>query len=331
MPAAVAVTLSLQTRAQLFSHLAAMEKAGVPVERALLSLSVPARASAALRSLQKQIGAGSDMASAGQRSGLFSPLESNLLRAAQASGCLAAVYQRLAERYAHQAQQAAAMKSRLLMPAAVLGLALFIQPLPALVGGQLSPAAYLWQCLWPLLLLALLYQLGRWLFARDGQTATRATSLDRLLGYVPVLGTASIRRNLRDFFDSLGLLLEAGVPLLDALPKASATLRNLDLREQFAHLGAAVQRGQSLAQALAALDFPGLPLALGLVRTGEASGTLPASLLSYAALETQKLDNLTELLATWLPRLLYAGVILWMAYGLLTGGGFGPRLPAELG
>lgn len=331
MPAAVAVTLSLQTRAQLFSHLAAMEKAGVPVERALLSLSVPARANAALHSLQKQIAAGSDMASAGQRSGLFSPLESNLLRAAQASGCLAAVYQRLAERYMHQAQQVAAVKSRLLMPAAVLGLALFIQPLPALVGGQLSPVAYLWQCLWPLLLLALLYQLGRWLFARDGQAATRASSLDRLLGYVPLLGTANIRRNLRDFFDSLGLLLEAGVPLLDALPKAGATLRNLALRAQFAQLGAAVQRGQSLAQALAALDFPGQPLALGLVRTGEASGTLPASLLSYAALETQKLDNLTEQLATWLPRLLYAGVMLWMAYGLLTGGGFGPRLPAELG
>ncbi|MGB4073844.1 type II secretion system F family protein [Pseudomonas sp.] len=327
----VAAILSLQTRAQLFGHLAAMEKAGVPVERALLSLSVPARARAALDRLQKQIAGGSDMASAGLRSGLFSPLESNLLHAAQTSGCMAAVYQRLAERYTHRAQQAAAIKSRLLMPAAVLGLALFIQPLPALVGGQLSPVAYLWQCLWPLLLLAVLYQLGRWLFARDGQAATRATPLDQLQGYVPLLGTASIRRNLRDFFDSLGLLLDAGVPLLDALPKAAATLRSLALRTQFAQLGAAVQRGQSLAQALTALDFPGQPLLLGLVRTGEASGTLPASLLRYAALETQKLDSLTEQLATWLPRLLYAGVMLWMAYGLLTGAGFGPRLPAELG
>lgn len=323
MPAAV--PLSLQTRAQLFNHLAAMEKAGVAAEQALLSLSLPKRANAALQRLQAQISGGRDMASAGLRCGVFSPLESSLLHAAQAGGCLAAVYQRLAERYTHQAQQAAALQSRLLMPAAVLGLALFIQPLPALVGGQLGVGSYLWQCLWPLLLLAALYQLGRWLFTRDSQSATRAAALDRLLGYVPVFGTASIQRNLRDFFDSLGLLLEAGVPLLDALPKAGATLRSLALRRQFAQLGAAVRRGQSLAQALAALDFPGQPLLLGLVRTGEASGTLAASLLRYADLESQKLDSLTEQLATWIPRLLYAAVMLWMAYGLLTGAGFGPR------
>ena len=58
---------------------------------------------------------------------------------------------------------------------------------------------------------------------------------------------------------------------------------------------------------------------------------MPASLLNYAGVETQKLDSLTEQLAAWLPRVLYAGVMLWMAYGLLTGAGFGPRLPADLG
>ena len=76
MPATAAVTLSLQTRAQLFSHLGAMEKAGVPVERALLSLSVPPRASAALGSLQKQIAGGSDMASAAHPSGSSASKES---------------------------------------------------------------------------------------------------------------------------------------------------------------------------------------------------------------------------------------------------------------
>ena len=187
MPTPRPALLDLAARAQLFGHLAAMEKAGVPVEQALLSLQVPARAKAALASLQTQIAGGSDMASAGLRSGLFTQLDSTLLRAAQASGCLAAVYQRLAERYNHRAQQTAAVKSRLLMPAAVLVLALFIQPLPALVGGQLSIVGYLWGVLWPLLLLGALYGLGRGLYVRrEHAPAGAASPLDGLWASVPL-------------------------------------------------------------------------------------------------------------------------------------------------
>ena len=331
MPTSGPVLLDLAARAQLFGHLAAMEKAGVPVERALLSVQVPARARTALANLRTQIAGGSDMASAGLRSGLFTQLDSTLLHAAQASGCLAAVYQRLAKRYNHRAQQAAAVKSRLLMPAAVLVLALFIQPLPALVGGQLGIVGYLWGVFWPLLTLGALYVLGRGLYRRrEHAPAGAASPFDGLLASMPILGSALLRRNLRDFFDSLGLMLEAGMPMLEALPKACAVISHAPLRKRFGSVQMAIQRGQGLAQALASVDFPGQGLALGLIRTGEASGTLPASLLNYAGVETQKLDSLAEQLATWLPRLLYAGVMLWMAYGLLTGVGFGPRLPVEL-
>src|SRR3990167_2827654 len=332
MPTSRPALLDLAARAQLFGHLAAMEKAGVPVERALLSAQVPVRARAALANQQTQIAGGGDMASAWLRSGLFTQLDSTLLHAAQVSGCLEAVYQRLADRYNHRAQQVAAVKSRLLMPAAVLVLALFIQPLPALVGGQLSIAGYLWGVLAPLLVLGALYGLGRGLYLRrEHAPAGAASPLDGLLASLPIVGPALLRRNLRDFFDSLGLMLEAGMPMLEALPKACAVNSHAPLRRRFSSVKVAIQRGQGLAQALASVDFPGQGLALGLIRTGEASGTLPASLLNYAGVETQKLDSLTEQLATWLPRVLYAGVMLWMAYGLLTGAGFGPRLPADLG
>lgn len=332
MPRSPSVALDFASRAQLFGHLAAMEKAGVPVAQALLSVALPGHAKAALQGLQVQVAGGRDMASAGLRSGLLTPLDSSLLGAAQASGCLAAIYQRLAERYAHRARQVAAVKSRLLMPAAVLVLALLIQPLPALVGGQLSLAGYLWGVLWPLLVLGMLYALGRGLYRRsESAPVGMVSSSAGLLASVPILGPTLLRRNLRDFFDSLGLMLEAGMPMLEALPKACAVIRHAPLRKRLSSVQLAVQRGQSLAQALASVDFPGQGLALGLIRTGEASGTLPASLLNYAGVETQKLDSLVEQLATWLPRLLYAAVMLWMAYGLLTGTGFGPRLPADLG
>lgn len=324
------VHLDQSVRAQFFTHLGAMEQAGVPVERSLASLNLPVRADMALASLRKQLAAGSDIASAGLRTGLLSPLDSSLIGAAQASGSLATVYRRLAERYAHKAQQTAALKSRLLMPMAVLILALFIQPLPALVGGQLSILGYLWVCLWPLLLLAGLYQCGRQLSRQRQQSAAGGAVLDRLLPRLPLFGAAYARGNVRDFVESLGLMLEAGMSMLEALPKACATVSNAPLRRQFAGLQASIQGGQSLTAAMTNLDFPNKALLLGLIRTGEASGTLPASLLRYADMQSQQLDSQREQWAIWLPRLFYAGVMLWMAYGLLTGGGFGPRLPAEL-
>lgn len=325
------VALDFAGRAQFFAHLAAMEKAGVPTVDALRSLSVPTPARGAQAELQAQLERGIDMASAGLRSGWLIPLDATLLQAGQASGCLAAIYHRLAERYAHRAKQAAALKSRLIMPVAVLVLALLIQPVPQLVSGQLSVAGYLWGVLWPLLSMAALYGLGRSLYRRrQAAPAAKASLFDSLLVRVPLLGPALLRRNLRDFFDSLGLMLEAGMPMLDALPKACAAISHAPLRKRFSVVQLAVQRGQSLTQALNAVDFPGQGLALSLIRSGEASGTLPASLLNYAAVETQKLDGFFEPLATWLPRLLYAAVVLWMAYGLVTGAGFAPRMPVEL-
>ncbi len=324
------VHLDQSVRAQFFTHLGAMEQAGVPVERSLASLSLPARADTALASLRKQLAAGSDIASAGLRAGLLSPLDSSLIGAAQASGSLASIYRRLAERYAHKAQQAAALKSRLLMPIAVLILALFIQPLPALVGGHLTILGYLWVCLWPLLLLAALYGGGRQLLRYRQQAAAGGVASDSLLLRLPLFGAAYARGNVRDFVESLGLMLEAGMSMLEALPKACATIGNAQLRKQFARLPAGIQGGQSLTTAMTQLDFPDKALLLGSIRTGEASGTLPASLLRYADMQSQRLDSLREQWAVWLPRLFYAGVMLWMAYGLLSGGGFGPQLPPEL-
>ena len=325
MSNAIRASLSLQTRAQLFSHLGAMERAGVPAERALASLALPADADDALRRFREQLAKGSDIAAAGLRSGLLNPLDSSLVSAAQASGSLAAIYLRLAERYAHKAQQATALKSRLLMPVAVLILALFIQPLPALVAGRLSIGGYLWVGLWPLLLLVGVYWGGRQLLLRQ-----QTSGVDGLLSRLPLVGSSYARSNLRDFVESLGLMLEAGMAMLDALPKACATLGDARLRRQFSGLPEAIRQGHSLATAMTPLTFPGRAMLLGMVRTGEASGSLPASLLRYADLESRQLDSLREQWAIWLPRLFYAGVMLWMAYGMISGGGFAPQLPADL-
>lgn len=324
-------SLDLRTRASVFAHLGAMERAGVPIDRALVSLDLGARHEAAVKRLRQMVANGRDLASSGQLSGVFTPLESGLVRAAQEAGALAHIYEQLAQRYDEQARQAAELKSRLLLPAGVLLLALAVKPLPALVAGALSVLGYLAAVLLPLLWLSALLWGARALWRRWQQRRTdQPGSLDDLLLALPLLGSLQRRADMRDFCDSLGLLLEAGMPVLDALPRACSAMSSPRLRRDFATLASRVAGGQSLVRAFEGLSFPGKAMLIGVLNTGEATGRPGEALLRFARLQAQQLAASQQMLASWAPRLFYLAVAVWMAYGLLTGGGFFPALPAEL-
>ncbi|PIA72140.1 type II secretion system F family protein [Pseudomonas sediminis] len=325
------LTLDLRSRAGLFAHLGAMERAGVPIDRALASLDLGARHEAAVKRLRQMVGGGRDLATSGQLSGVFTPFESGLVRAAQEAGALAHIYEQLAQRYDEQARYAAELKSRLLLPAGVLLLALAVKPLPALVGGSLSGAGYLAAVLMPILWLSALLFGVRALWRRWQQRRTdQPGPLDDLLLALPVLGSLRRRADVRNFCDSLGLLLEAGMPVLDALPRACSAVSGARLRRDFANLAPRVAAGQSLVRAFDGLSFHGKAMLIGVLNTGEATGRPGEALLRFARLQAQQLAASQQMLASWAPRLFYLVVAMWMAYGLLTGGGFFPALPAEL-
>jgi type II secretory pathway component PulF len=331
MSTAAGAPLSLAERATLFSQLAALEQAGVPVDRAFAMLQLLPASQVRIAATSQQIAKGRDLASAGLHSGLFTALDASLLQAAQSAGSPVRVYQRLASHYVQQAQQAKSLRSRLMLPAATLFLALLVQPLPSLLSGTLSLAGYIWGVLWPVLLIGGMFY---WLRQRWQRSATpaagHASLLDVWLLRLPWLGAVDTRRNVRDYVQTLGWLLEAGMPMFSALPKALATLSNSLLREEFLSLQLRVLGGEPLAVAIGALNFPGQPLLRGLITSGEASGTLAASLLSFAERETLALASWQEQLRTCLPRLAYLLVVLWMTYGLLIGGGIVSQMPTEL-
>src|SRR5471032_2733284 len=107
--------LTLRTRAELYSQLAALETAGLPPDKAFALLRVRPEAQPRLGVARKLLAAGQDPALAGEKSRLFSKLEVALVRAALAAGSPARVYRRLGELYTARAMQLAAFKSRLLL------------------------------------------------------------------------------------------------------------------------------------------------------------------------------------------------------------------------
>ncbi len=324
--------LPYQVRADLFLHLATMEQAGVPVIKAWSMLKLPAPFQVRVDLTRRALGKGQDIAMAGRVNGLWSELEAALLAAAQNAGSPGPVYRRLATFCQQKAQAWSQIKSRTMLPAFLVVAALFIQPLPQLVAGTLSAGQYLWQIIRAIGSLGLLIGLGLFLYRQwqiSGVSPARLP-VDRLLLQVPVFGKLHQRRNLCDFWQSLALLLEAGVAMFEALPLALQTTSNGVIRQQLARLLPSMQTGAVLSQAVRELDVPGQYGLAELVQTGEASGTLPEMLERYANGEHENLMEAQRQLAAWLPRLVYVMVALAMAHSVLTSGAFGPQVPDNL-
>ena len=325
--------LSYKTRAELYAQLAQMEMAGLPFDKAFALLEIGGPAAARLEAMKKQTSRGIDPATAGERSGLFSKADARLIRASLAAGSPGSMYKRLADLYTQRAMQLSTMKSRMVMPLFTLALALFLKPLPALISGAIGAGGFMWQIIKPLLVLVLLYYGGRWLW-RHVLTQAEDSPLGSLLLQLPIAGSLLIRSNLRDFFESLALMLEAGISMLDALPAALDTLQIGVMRRDFAQLAPRIEQGGNLTSALA--GNPWLECSaeghrlLNFVDTGESSGKLPEMLLRHVQMETQEINAYVDQLFAWLPRIFYTLIALWMAYSILRSGAFLPQVPKDL-
>jgi general secretion pathway protein F len=309
-----------------------MEEAGLPFDRVLDIVHLPPSEAARLKATGRWIRRGVGIAEAGQRSGLFTPLEASLVRTATLSGSPARTYRLIADQCARRAARIKALKSRMIIPGIMIAVWLILGPVPNLVAGSLTLSSYLVKHLLPWIGAGVTAYLLLDLLRRrpPGAHSSWGILLDGVLPFLPLFGPMEVRRNLRNFFDSLALLLEGGVPMLEALPVALDTVRNQALKSQLAQIKPRIEAGTSFGQALAGLSLFGRTQGYELIRTGEASGALPRMLLRYSEAETAAIDRFDDLVVEWLPRLVYTSTALLIGYGMIHGGAFLPSLPQEL-
>ena len=317
--------LSYAIRADLFLQLSRLEAAGLPYDRAMATMTLPSPASPRLKTMKELAARGVDAAKAGEQSGLFTPLEVRLIRAALNAGSPAPTYQRLATYYSLRARQWTLMKSRLMLPAVVLAIALVIQPLPALVGGAIGMTGYVWAVTWPVLVIAAIVLVIRSLGNQGPESKGKS-----FYQALPIYGPIYVRTNLRDFFDSYSLLLEAGVPTLEALPGAIETVSDGDIRLELAQVRQRVEQRGTFAAALEGVSYLRGSRALAFAHTGEESGKLPEMLMRHAAMESEDIAHFYEQVAAWLPRIIYALVAIKIIVGIFSSGGIAPRVPKDL-
>lgn len=126
----------------------------------------------------------------------------------------------------------------------------------------------------------------------------------------PLYGKFERSLNTARFASTLAITTGSGVPILRALQTSRDTLTNVAMRAQVEAATASVREGVGLARALAAQKhFP--PMLIHMIRSGEATGALPAMLERAAAAQEQDMERRAMTMAGLLePALILAmGVV----------------------
>ena len=309
-----------ETKADIYLQLARLDEAGFPVSQAFeLLLKTNKNSGTQLQKMLRFVKAGKAVADSGYRAGIFSRSDKELLSAGEVAGNLGIIYKQLANYYAQKVKRAKKIKSQCYLPLAVLIIALFVQPLPELILNKISGLDYLLITVGRLFKVALfiyiLLNLPFWLTRGRLQFLGFKSLIYSLQLKLPFISSWVITRQVNEFLRSLGLMLTAGMPILEALPKSLNTISNPLLRKQFDQVILATQQGGSLTDVLAKVSEVDNQ-AIQLLLVGEKSGKLSKTMLHHTKIEKEKTDLQEDLLAEWVPRIFYFLVSAWVASSL---------------
>lgn len=305
-------------------QIAGLVSAGLPLERALTSLTDEAEDEAQrhlVAALRAEVNGGSTFAKAlSQHPREFSGIYTAVIGAGEQSGNLGLVLERLADDLEEQLALRAKLIGAALYPAIVTGVAILIvlflvsyvvpqvatvfagshRTLPFLTVAMLGISSFIRAYGWFMLLMLVLLASGlRFMLTK----AKFREQFDANWLNLPLIGKLARGYNAARFTNTLAMLTAAGVPILKALLAAAETLNNRAMRAEAMDAIVLVREGAPLASALAQKKrFPGL---LGMfARLGEQTGQLPLMLARAARQLSTDVQRRAMHLATILEPLL---------------------------
>ena len=326
-----AVTLWTRTIATLLD-------AGAPLDRALAvahSQCAHPVVSEAAQSIRRAVQGGASLAEAMRlQPTLFNTLHAGVVRSGEAAGSLDKALDTLAGYLEEEEALRAQLASALLYPAlmaivaslGVLVLLLFVVPrfatLLSDMGGTLPLSTRI------LVFVGGVVTHGWWIIALVAAVAIvtvrallaspetqRAWHARRLA--LPLTGPLERSLATARFTRALGLMLQAGLPLLPALRLARAGVANLALSEELDRATRNVVRGNGLAPSLLGILTP---MAVQLLAVGEESGKLDLLALRAAASHDEEVRRTLRTLASLLEPgliLLFGGIVGFVALAML--------------
>lgn len=294
-------------------QLSTLISAGLPLMRAMRVVERQEKNAAmksALAQMAESVEGGSTFAEAlAAHPKIFDRLYVNMVKAGEAGGVMDVVLARLAEFQEKAAKIAGKVKSAMTYPIVVLCLAVgiliflltFIVPkfqeifsdmmgakgMPAITQFVINASDYI-KSHWYVIIGVVVGIVVAFKIA--GATKGGKLFFDRMKMHIPVFGDLTVKSSVSRFTRTLGTLMGAGVPVLQALNIVRETLDNQVIANAVSTVHDAVKEGENMAPPLASTKvFP--PMVISMVEVGEETGALPAMLTKIADNYDEDVDN----------------------------------------
>jgi type IV pilus assembly protein PilC len=262
---------------------------------------------------------------------VFDPLYYNMVEAGETGGILDTILQRLSSYIEKNVKLKRAVKSAMIYPIAVLGIAalviilllwkvvpIFIQlfnglgvdlPLPTRIVIMLSDFVGSIYGLMILVVFAgIVIALKFWYGTPQGRMV-----IDTILLKVPLVGILLRKIAVARFTRTLGTLISSGVPILEGLDITARTSGNAVVERAITQTRKAVEAGRSLVEPLKETDvFPGMVTQM--IGVGEQTGAMDAMLQKIADFYEDEVDAAVKDLLTAMEP------IMIVVLGLVVGG-----------
>jgi type IV pilus assembly protein PilC len=257
--------------------------------------------------VREDVEAGSSLANALKKHPqAFNELYVNMVAAGEAGGILDTILQRLAVYIEKAARLRSQVRSALIYPAAVIAIAVIVVyvilwkvipvfaslfvalgaelPLPTRIVVALSKfvGSFWWLIL--LAVVAAVFAVRRYYATEQGRLV-----IDKLLLKTPILGMVLRKIAVARFCRTLGTLLSAGVPVLEALDITARTSGNAVIERAIFEVRKQVEEGKTVAEPLRTTNqFP--PMVVQMINVGETTGAMDTMLAKIAEFYEEEVD-----------------------------------------
>ena len=321
--------------AQFTRQLATMITSGLPLADSLVVLQKQTEnkeLQEIIKQISEDIEGGTNFSTAlAKRAGTFSAAYINVIKAGEASGTLDKVLLKLAETLEKDREFQGKIKGAFIYPAIILVamslvaaiILIFVVPklsevykdlgivLPLPTRILIALSGFLVKFWW---LVIILIVVGVIALRRYRKTPEGALVVDRLLLKVPVMGKLNRDSSLTEFTRTLGALVAAGVPIIEALKIAGETATNATHRLALENVSSLVEKGISLSNALGREEtFP--PLIAQMASVGEETGKMDEVLTKVSIFFEQEVEQEVKNLTTALEPIIM--IVLGIMVGLL--------------
>jgi type IV pilus assembly protein PilC len=235
----------------------------------------------------------------GKHKRAFSPVYVALVRAGEAGGVLDDILARLADSLEKQKEFTNKVKQAMVYPTVVISGMIIVSvimivfvvpklteiyegfgtelPLATRILVAISDAMIRYWYLWTALV-----GLGVGLVIFWLKTATGREVFDTYLFRLPIIGRLRLHVFLTEFTRTLGLLVSAGIPIIEGLRISADSVGNFLIREEILHVADQVEKGLPLSVPFSQGEyFP--PILANMVSVGEETGKVDEVLLKLSA------------------------------------------------